>query len=500
MYRRVFIFELSGPTLAFLQERLDHLPTFRRLFERGASAPLAGPSQPVLAPSFATLYTGMNPGKTGLFDFFSFPTGGYQRIPYSLRLLAHKTVFEHLSESSKRVGMFNTPLLHPLPDLDGFLVSGDDSIGDDFARPVELGRTLMERGYSVPFAGSYAPGRERAFHEHCLAVLAMRRDAARALFRERTWDFGMLTLHLYGELLHAFWKFYDRRHPDHRPLGEVFGTTDPFLKVLVEIDALLAEMIEIAGSGALIVVMGAWGHRLEHTTVHLNRLLEREGHLRFKRDPASRVKHGLFRLGMTVDRAEQLAHRLNVWKRFHYGVPRGKRASLTGATFLSYDDVDWSRTRAVALGYLGQIYLNVRGERPAGVVAPQERERERERLRDALTALCNPRTGEPVVERVWSREEVYRGDKVSEAPDLLVQWREGYTGSSRIGSGHAIVAPSPVNHSSDHCTESFLLMAGDGVRPGRIQARLEDVAPTVLQALGVPSLPGCDGRPLPALA
>ena len=210
-------------------------------------------------------------------------------------------------------------------------------------------------------------------------------------------------------------------------------------------------MIEVAGSGALIIVMGAWGHRLEHTTVHLNRLLEREGHLRFKRGLASQIKHGLFRLGMTVDRAEELAHRLNVWKRFHYAVPRGQRASLTEATFLSYDDVDWARTRAVALGYLGQIYLNVRGERPAGVVAPQERERERQRLRDALTALRDPRTGEPVVERVWSREEVYRGDKVSEAPDLIVQWREGYTGNSRIGSGRTIVTPSPVNHSSDHC-------------------------------------------------
>ena len=500
MYRRVFIFELSGPTLAFLQERLDHLPTFKRLFEQGASAHLEGPLQPVLAPSFATLYTGMNPGKTGLFDFFSFPTGGYRRIPYSLRLLTQTTLFEHLCASGKRVGMLNTPLLHPLPQVDGFLVSGDDSIGDDFARPVELARTLMARGYSVPFGHSYAPGRERAFLEGCLAVLAMRRAAARALFREQPWDFGMLTLHLYGELLHAFWKFYDRRHPEYRPLAEVFGTTDPFLEVLVEIDGLLAEMIEAAGSGALILVMGAWGHRLEHTTVHLNRLLEREGHLRFRRGLASQIKHGLFRLGLTVDRAEQLAHRLDLWKRFHYAVPRGQRASLTGATFLSHDDVDWSRTRAVALGYLGQIYLNVRGERPAGVVAPEEREQERGRLGAALQALRDPRTGEPVVERVWTREEVYRGAKVSEAPDLIVQWREGYTGSSRIGADCRIIAPSPANHSSDHCTESFLLMAGDGVRPGRIEARLEDIAPTVLAALGVPGLPDCDGRPLPALA
>ena len=500
MSRRVFILEMSGPTLAFLHERLDHLPTFKSFFKRGARARLQGPLQPSLATSFATLYTGKNPGKTGLFDFFSFPTGGYDRIPYSLDLLEQETVFQRLSDHGKRVGMLNTPLLHPLPEIEGFLVSGDDSVGDDFARPPELAAALKERGYTVPFGASYAPGRERAFYEHSRAVLEMRHDAWRALFRERAWDFGMLTIHLYGELLHAFWKFYDRRHPEYQPLAEVFGGTDPFLETLVAVDALLAEIVETAGADALVMVMGAWGHRLEHSEAHLNLLLEREGYLRFKRTPASRVKHALVRLGVTAGRAEQLAHRLNIWRSFHYAIPRGSRAAMTGAAFLSYDDIDWSRTRAVAAGYLGQIYLNVRGERPAGRVAPEEREREREELRQTLEALRDPRDGASVVERVWTRDEVYSGDKLAEAPDLIVQWREGYTGNSRIGAANRIVTPGPANHSSDHWTESYLLMLGDDVRPGQIEARLQDIAPTVLQALGVPSFPDCDGTALPGIA
>ena len=58
MYERVFILEMSGPTVEFLQERLDHLPNFRTLFERGARSASVAPLQPVLASAFSTLLTG----------------------------------------------------------------------------------------------------------------------------------------------------------------------------------------------------------------------------------------------------------------------------------------------------------------------------------------------------------------------------------------------------------------------------------------------------------
>ena len=82
MYDRVFMLETSGPTLALVRERIDHLPNFRRFLERGAWSKLEGPLQPVLATSYAAFSTGKNPGKTGFFDSFRFPAGSYDRIPY----------------------------------------------------------------------------------------------------------------------------------------------------------------------------------------------------------------------------------------------------------------------------------------------------------------------------------------------------------------------------------------------------------------------------------
>ena len=497
MYERVFILELAGPTLDFLRERSESLPTIRRFLEEGAWGTLRGPLQPVTPQSFATLLTGRNPGATGLFDFFTFPAGGYERIPYGSHLLRQPTFYQQISDSGKRVGLLNVPLTFPLPQVNGFVVSGDEGIGDDFAFPPETGQELRRDGYTVPFGASYSPGREREFADHAMRVLERRRRALRLLFSDGRWEFGMLTLHLVGELLHAFWKFYDPGHPEYRPARTVFDGRDPLLDALQTIDAMLGEIVELAGPRGLVLFMGAWGHRLTHSKVHLNAVLEQEGYLQFRRDARTRFKRVMFRSGITAGTAERLARRLNLYKLFHYKLGRGQRAKVTGAAFLSYHDVDWRRTRAVAMGYLGQIYLNVHGHRPLGTIPPERYHAVRDRLQRTLGDLRDPRTGEAMIHRVFTRDEIYRGPEITHSPDLIVEWRAGYCGDAGISGAGKILTPSPPNHSSDHWNQSVLLALGAEVRPGELSATLEDIAPTVLEALGVNVPPDLDGKALP---
>ena len=500
MYERVFLFEMAGPTLDFLRARQESLPNIRRFLEQGAWGRLRGRPQPGSPQSFGALLTGRSPGATGLFDTFTFAAGGYVRAQSDARPVEHARLHELLSEQGRRVGVLNVPLTAPLRPVSGFVVSGDEGVGEDFAYPPEVRDALGADGYAVPFGASYAEGREREFADHALAVLAMRRRAALRLFGDGHWQFGMLTLHLYGELLHAFWKFYDERHPAHRPAAAAFGGRDPLLEALQGVDRLLGEIVALAGPRGLVVFLGAWGHRLVHSRVHLNTALARSGDLRFTSGPRTRLKRALFRAGVTSASAERLAHRLDLWKLFHYRMARADRAKVTGATFLSHHDVDWSRTRAVAMGGLGQVYLNVRGHRPQGVIPPERCVAERERIRSLLAGLRDPRTGDPMVERVHTRDELYRGERVTDAPDLVVEWRPGYAGDGGFSGAGRLVTPSPPHLSSDHSTESALLALGADVRQGELSAALEDVAPTVLHALGAALPAGLDGVVLPLSA
>lgn len=493
---RVFVLDVTGLTLDLLRERVDDLPNLRRLLERGAWGHMEGPLQPVAPTSYGTLWTGKNPGKTGIFDYFLFPAGGYERIPCDLAALRAEPLFQTLTRAGRRVGILNAPLTHPLPRVEGFVVSGDEGIGEDFARPEPVRARLAEAGYQVPFGASYASGRELEFHRHAVELWSRRAEAFHLLFADREWDLGWFTVHLFGELLHAFWRFYDPAHPDCRPREEAFGDADPFLDLLTRIDALVGEVVELVGPRGLVLFLGAWGHRLERSRLDLNAFLARRGYLRFRRAPVVTAKRLLANSGFSLSAVERLAHRLQLWKLFHYGLPRGQRAAIRDAAFLSLDDVDWRRTRAVASGHGGQIYLNTREARPSGIIGPEEYPAERARLRERLAALRDPRTGEAIVHRVHAREEIYEGPELANAPDLVVELGEGWAAPPDLSGARRIVSDSPVDHSSEHWNRSAFLAWGEGICPGEVEVRLEDVAPTVLSELGVAAPPGCDGRDL----
>jgi hypothetical protein len=88
--------------------------------------------------------------------------------------------------------------------------------------------------------------------------------------------------------------------------------------------------------------------------------------------------------------------------------------------------IDWSRSKAYANGKRSEIWINLKGRQPQGIVEPG---REYDELcfdiDNQLRAARDPVTGEPYVERVFRREEVYKGPFVYLAPDLLVRWHRG---------------------------------------------------------------------------
>jgi predicted AlkP superfamily phosphohydrolase/phosphomutase len=165
---------------------------------------------------------------------------------------------------------------------------------------------------------------------------------------------------------------------------------------------------------------------------------------------------------------------------------------------------DWSATPAyfVGLGYpFGAISINLRGREPFGIVEPG---REYERLRDEIVAelprAVDPATGERPVAGVWRREELYAGAHLADAPDVIFETAPRYR--SRGGAGVEWDTPMELAHgriSGDHRADGMLVLAGGDVfRAGAtIQgARIVDVAPTLLHAMGAPVPLGLDGRVL----
>jgi predicted AlkP superfamily phosphohydrolase/phosphomutase len=237
-----------------------------------------------------------------------------------------------------------------------------------------------------------------------------------------------------------------------------------------------------------------------HKFFHVNNWLAQQGLLKFKRTPLSLFKHAVFKLGFTPITSLKIVNLFRLG-RLRRRVKRGRGRNMLKRLFLSFGDVDWSRTRAFAVGNFGQIYINVKGQRPQGTVEPgAEYEAVREQIiRSALT-LHDPEGGDQVIAQVYKKEELYQGERVPQAPDLILHTDR----SKYVSFGHAdfgsnkILEPS-IGQTGHHTMDGIVVLHGPGIKAGEaIQGHIIDIAPTVLYALGLPVPSIIDGRVLEA--
>ena len=179
--------------------------------------------------------------------------------------------------------------------------------------------------------------------------------------------------------------------------------------------------------------------------------------------------------------------RVNEWLR-REGLLKTAREP-DGTERLADVGVDWASTTAWGDGgYYARIFLNVRGREPEGTVAPEDYERVRDDLARRLEEIPDE-NGNPIDTRVYRPEELY--DRVEGvAPDLIVHFGDLYWRAvGTIGGDEGIhtfendTGPDDANHAQD----GLLILAAPGVEPGpREGMHLLDVAPTVLELLGLP--------------
>jgi predicted AlkP superfamily phosphohydrolase/phosphomutase len=188
-------------------------------------------------------------------------------------------------------------------------------------------------------------------------------------------------------------------------------------------------------------------------------------------------------------------------------VPQGLRRTIrqrvrqTRSTFRSdlVESIDWDRTQAFFASIPCQgVYVNVRRDGQGTVAPGAAYDALRERLRQGLLALRDPRTGERIVDQVYLREEVYQGPYTHWAPDVLFIARNyAYLGRELLGA-RAVVETSMNWANGFHRPNGIFLARGRGFRAGlHLEgARILDIAPTILYRMGLPVPAYMDGRPL----
>lgn len=512
--RRVLILGLDGSTWDLFRRFADDgtMPNLQAFLKQGVSSDLVTAVPPVTATSWTSFFTGLNPGKHGVFEFLLrrkgisegavSPHNPFGEIPVNSTLRDGVPIWELAGRAGLKSVVISVPITYPPEKIDGCMISGFlTPFGKrDFTYPRSLLEEIESRfgPYKLYHRQVYSrKGVDRVLDE-LFDVLDFNVKVTRYLMGRVDWN--LFFSHFWGtdRAQHELWHLIDETHPRYdRKEGERFT---PRLKAFYSaLDQGLGEILGDAGD-ANVLVASDHGFGPIHTFLALNMWLLQRGYLRLKRDPATYLKRFSYSLGLTpvlfyrLSMALGLA-RLRLSGGFH---SRQRMQMLLNRFFLSLSNVDWANTRAYSRGNYGQIYVNLKGREPAGVVEPgRDYEDVRKAVRSDLLSTRDPATGEAMFDRVYFREELYNGPYVGEAPDIIFLPKDmGYKalGTLDFTSNHFSF---PVyGNSGDHRMEGIFLGIGEAFCEGKHLESLSilDIAPTVLHLLGLPVPHQMDGR------
>lgn len=481
------------------------LPVLAALLKKGAGGPLRSVI-PVLSPAaWATFATGLFPGKHGIFDFEQRGRDTYRLRLVTARGIAAPTFWDIAGRAGKRTAICNMPISYPPSPVNGVMITGlgtPDSA--TFTHPPELSAQLAAQGYRVNKTVFYAPGREEAYLRDIYDLTDRQAAAALDVLRQEPWDLFVVVFRDLDEVSHYFWKHMDASHPAHDAERDA-PFRDVILQYYQHLDRKLAQFIEAAGPEVNVLILSDHGFGPLYKDVYLNEWLKGEGLLATMAQPQSLGRRALVRSGLTRSRVSAALQSIGL-ARLERGIRRrlqGKMDLIPAHNRATFPEaVDWSRSRCYSYGYHGQVFVNLQGREPQGIVPPSKYEATLANLEARLRVLVDPADGQPVVTRIARGRELF-GDAVDHgAPDLVLVMRDlGYITRQGYEFGHGAgeIFGAPASHETgSHREIGVGVLSGPGIRPGgwETPVSIADLAPTLLHLLGVAAPSSMDGRVL----
>ncbi len=259
---------------------------------------------------------------------------------------------------------FNIPQTYPARPTNGVLVSGFVAL--DLAKavyPPRLLPYLQSLDYQLDVKSQLAATDPGAFFDNLAAVFATRCQALRHFYDTESWRIFIGTITETDRLHHFF--FDSARGGAHHQV---------FLDFYRKLDAFLGEMYDRArADGALFLTCSDHGFTAIRSEVYVNNFLKEKGYL-------------------SIEGAAGLK-----------GISPSSQAFCLEPA---------------------RVYLHLKDKYSRGGVPAAAYESLRRELAELFRSL--EKDGEPVVQRVFLKEEIFSGPFAAEAPDLYVLGRPGF--------------------------------------------------------------------------
>jgi len=506
--RKMVIIGLDGATFTLIKPwvKQGKLPHLAQLMSDGCHMELESTIHPISAHAWTTFMTGKNAGKHGIFDFIERLPGTYDLQYSTSNSRGAETLWKILSHHGKKIGIFNVPLTYPPEPVKGFMLTGWGTPGknSNFTYPSSLKKKVLEKfgEYKlVDVDKSLGDPQEYISYQNDTVTQIV--NITRFLLDEYDLDLFMVVFMAIDQMQHIFWHCMDPTHPHYNDEeNEKYGGV--LLDIYQRIDNAIGELQRCISPNSDLVILSDHGCGPTQKVIYLHKWLEEKGLLNFRNHM---VGKNYFQSVIGNFRLKIRKYMPRIWKneiirRFSFLVNRVD-------SYLTTSNIDWSRTKAFPWGVYSNIIINLKGREPEGIVEPgKEYEEVCQFIEAELYEMKDPDTGKTVVEKVYRKEELYHGDYLQRAPDLIVVFKNySYRAipAKNITPNRQVFEKScseqirkSMRTLSDHRLEGIGIVKGQGIVAGQEikNAKIVDLAPTILYMMGLPVPSDMDGQVL----
>ncbi len=447
--RRVLIIGLdcAEPSLVFNQYRAE-LPNLQSLISRGAWGQIASTIPPITVPAWMCSLTSKDPGQLGVYGFRNRADHSYEKMTMAnARAFTGPAVWDYMARAGKQSWLLGVPPSFPPKEIAGGMVgcflspSTDSKYTWPESLREEIARVAPNYMVDVP---NFRTEDKAWLLQKIYEMTEGHFKVIRHVMKEKPWDLLMSVEIGVDRLHHGFWKYHDPLHPKHEPGNPLVNSIHDYY---IWLDGQIGTLLELVEDDTTVLVYSDHGAKKMEGGIAVNEWLLDAGYLALEEKPKDLIP-------------------------------------------LAKARIDWSKTRAWGEGgYYSRIFMNVQGREPNGVIPPEDYERARDELAARLCAIPDP-SGKPLATRVYKPQQIYRAAN-NVPPDLIVIWGDLFwrgVGSLGLNTLHTFendTGPDDANHAQ---MGMFIYCDPKRNLGGReLQSlQLYDIAPTVLNELGLP--------------
>ena len=488
---KIIVIGLDGATWDVLMPLVEKnkLPTFKKLLENGSYGSLESTIPPVTGPSWLAFSTSKNPGRLGVYDFLIKGDDLRLKPIYSKCYRGH-SVWDYLSNKGFKVGVVTFPALYPPYEINGFMISGMGAFTEKITYPQELKEEIdnVSDGFEL-VVNYHEPQYDnmKLFLEDLNRLTDKQFKVVLHLLKKKDWNLFIYVLSATDWIQHRMWKHIDKSHPLYdKKISPKYAKE--FEKYFQKIDGFLDKLMNF---DANLLIISDHGFGPQYQGFNLLKWLENKGYLVRKQNKA----------GLEVEiktKLRQVLASINRLFKLRKYLPNNLVTRINDALKVSAniaDLIDYDRSVAYCLGHsiaFGAIYIN------PNIKNSDKYEKIKEKITSDLKNLSND-IGKPIKVTVYEPENIYKGDKVHLAPNIIPAIND-YRCLVLENFDNPLFEERPYSnrHSGFHRLNGIIIAYGKDMKKGyKIEnAKIYDITSTILHMFGLPIHNEMDGKVL----